>query len=506
MTSLTPEAIRKSYERAREKRQAWESLWRECYAYAQPQRGFGLGPEFSPGRRYNESLFDGTAPDAVEQLAASLLAELTPPWSQWFSFRPGHDVPEDQRVPLSGRLESLAARVRGHFDRSNLAVEIHQCFLDLATIGTATLMFQEAPIGEASAFRFAAVPAAEMLVDGDQNGQIRHHFRTSSLTLPSLRGRYPEATLPAWAIEECERDPERRLAVIEAVQPQAGGFAFAAILAHSSADGSRDCLLAEGLFEQSPFLTFRWVKGAGELYGRSPVMTALPDIKTANKVVELILKNASIAVTGIWLADDDGVLNPSNIRLVPGSIIPKAVGSAGLTPLQAPGRFDVSQLVLDDLRGRIRHTLLTDRLGPVVSRAMTATEVLERSGEMTRLLGAIFGRLQAELLNPLLQRAVGILRRRGELPDLALDGRTVELQSRAPLARIQAREDVRNVLMWLDSISRLGPAATQSVDVAATARWLGANLGVPDELVLEPPSLASLVAALADRQVPDGAA
>ncbi|MEZ5857587.1 MAG: portal protein [Geminicoccaceae bacterium] len=31
-----------------------------------------------------------------------------------------------------------------------------------------------------------------------------------------------------------------------------------------------------GLFEQSPFLTFRWMKGTSELYGRSPVMTALP--------------------------------------------------------------------------------------------------------------------------------------------------------------------------------------------------------------------------------------
>ena len=84
-------------------------------------------------------------------------------------------------------------------------------------------------------------------------------------------------------------------------------------------------------------MTFRWVKGAGELYGRSPVMTALPDIKTANKVVELILKNASIAVTGIWLADDDGVLNPANIKLVPGSIIPKAVGSAGLDAAAGAG-------------------------------------------------------------------------------------------------------------------------------------------------------------------------
>jgi hypothetical protein len=92
-------------------------------------------------------------------------------------------------------------------------------------------------------------------------------------------------------------------------------------------------------------------------------MKALPDIRTANKVVELVLKNASIAVTGIWQADDDGVLNPATIRLVPGTIIPKAVGSSGLTPLAAPGRFDVSQIVLDDLRARIRHALLADRLG-----------------------------------------------------------------------------------------------------------------------------------------------
>ncbi len=211
-------------------------------------------------------------------------------------------------------------------------------------------------------------------------------------------------------------------------------------------------------------------------------MTALPDIKTVNKVVELILKNASIAVTGIWLADDDGVLNPANIKLIPGSIIPKAVGSAGLTPLQAPGRFDVSQLVLDDLRARIQHALLSDRLGPVTESKMTATEVLERSGEMTRLLGAMFGRLQAELLNPLLSRALAILRRRGELPGMVLDGRVVEVQSRAPLARIQARDDVRDVMMWLDTVTKLGPQAAQTVDLAGTARWLAAQLGVPDEL------------------------
>ena len=118
------------------------------------------------------------------------------------------------------------------------------------------------------------------------------------------------------------------------------------------------------------------------------------------------------------------MLNPANIKLIPGSIIPKAVGSAGLTPLEAPGRFDVSQLVLDDLRKRIRHALMADALGQIDAPRMTATEVLERSAEMGRILGATYGRLQSELLTPLIQRGLAIgapLRARGkELRD-ALD-------------------------------------------------------------------------------------
>src|SRR3954468_1229600 len=71
MPGLALDAIRRSYGRARLRRQPWEPLWRECYAYALPQRGYGLGAEFGQARRYNETLFDGTAPDAVDQLSSS---------------------------------------------------------------------------------------------------------------------------------------------------------------------------------------------------------------------------------------------------------------------------------------------------------------------------------------------------------------------------------------------------------------------------------------------------
>ncbi|MGH6943925.1 MAG: portal protein [Geminicoccaceae bacterium] len=492
MGELSLEAVWTRYQRAKKRRRSWESLWRDCYMYALPQRGTGLGQEFGPGTNYSERLFDGTAPDAVEQLAASLLGELTPPWSLWFGLVPGREIGPLERGVVAEALDGVTQTLQAHFDRSNFAVEIHQAFLDLVTVGSGTLLFEEAPVGGLSAFRLTAVPMAEMLFETGPNGQIDGHFRQVALAPDLLRARFPDAELPKAAVAGCGQSMEASLPVVEAVLPLQSGYAYYALLEHGT---GQPAVLATGRFETSPFISFRWLKGAGETYGRSPVMTVLPDIKTVNKVVELVLKNASIAVTGIWQADDDGVLNPANIRLVPGSIIPKAVGSAGLTPLQAPGRFEVSNLMLEELRGRIRHTLLIDRLGPIGGRSMTATEVLERSNETVRLLGATYGRLQAELLTPLLARAMAILRRRGDIPDIALDGRTVDLKYKSPLARLQAREDVQETLLWLESTSQMGPEAARVVDVAATARWLGDRLGVPGHLIrdLDPEALAEAV-------------
>ena len=198
-------------------------------------------------------------------------------------------------------------------------------------------------------------------------------------------------------------------------------------------------IVARGTFETNPYIIFRWSVVSGELYGRGPVLRALPDIKTANKVVELVLKNATIAVSGIWQADDDGVINLSNINLTPGSIIPKAVGSSGLTPLSSGANFDVSQIILRDLRDRIRHTLLADRLGLLSDKEMTATEILARNADMVRILGATYGRLLHEFIRPLCERGLQILSRRGLIDKISLHS-DAELKYFAPIAQM-AREE-----------------------------------------------------------------
>lgn len=474
MTQPDLAALRRRYERARQRRAPWESLWQDCYDFGFP----GRAPNSGDLRR-GERLFDGTAPDAVDQLAASLLAQLTPPWSRWFAFAPGPDVPDERRGMLAAALDHATAVLQGHFDRSNFIVEVHQSYLDLAAAGTASLLVEEAALGELSALRFTAVPLHEVVLEEGADGRLDQAFRRSELTHAQLVARFGAAALPDGIGRRAKEEPDHRVPVIEAVLPDGYRFAYTAFLEGEDAAEP----LAQGTFALSPLVSFRWLKAPGETYGRSPLMKALPDVKTANKVVELILKNASIAVTGIWQAEDDGVLNPANVRLVPGAIIAKAPGSQGLTPLRPAGEFTLSQEILKELRARIRHTMLTDQLGPVESPRMTATEVLQRGGEMTRVLGAMFGRMQGELLTPLIRRALAILQRRGEVPDFPLDGRTVVLQHLSPLARLQAQASIQPTLMWLERVGALGPQAAQTVDTVAAARWLAEVLGVPGELV-----------------------
>ncbi|MBR0679684.1 phage tail protein [Roseomonas eburnea] len=464
---MTPEEILARHARALDRRRAHEALWQDCYDHVLPPVAGG-----------RVAIYDATAADAAEQLAASLLAELTPPWSRWFGLAPARPVEGDGQAAAA--LEDAAETLQGHLDRSNFALEMHQAFLDLVVAGTGLLLVEEAQLGEASALRFTAVPLREAVLEEGPSGRLDTVFRAARLSEAALRARFPVAQLPPVAGEEDAEAPRHR--VVEAVWPARSGHRFLAILVTDSGP----VVLAEGRFAESPFIAFRWLKAPGEVYGRGPVAKALPDIRTANKVVELVLKNASIAATGIWQADDDGVLNPATVRLEPGAIIPKAPGSSGLTPLKAPGNFDVSQLVLTDLRARIRGALLADRLGPQRDDRMTATEVLERAAQTARLLGATYGRLQAELLTPLIARCMAILRRRGEIPPLVLDGREAVLRYRSPLAQVQGRADAANTLLFLQAVRAMGPEAQAQIDLPAAARWLGRTLSAPAEVLLPP--------------------
>ena len=62
------------------------------------------------------------------------------------------------------------------------------------------------------------------------------------------------------------------------------------------------------------------------------------------------------------------------------------------------------------MRNNIKRALYNDMLGDPNRTPASATEVAERMADLSRRIGSAFGRLQAELVQPVLQRVIHILR------------------------------------------------------------------------------------------------
>lgn len=402
--------LEQMYRRALDARTPWVARWDAAMRYTMPTNDTDAA-----------TLFDATAADAVDNLAASIYSLMTPPESLWISLVPESDASPDA--------DAATAALRANLNDSNFYTTIHQCYLDLVILGTACLFMAETPIGASSAFSFTAVPMRDIAI---LPGAV---FHTATMPAREVLEKYPTWTPPADIADQIKRDPATPLRLVQSLV----GTEFTAWL--DVGGNIQNNIVARGTFETNPYIIFRWSVLSGEQYGRGPVLRALPDIKTANKVVELVLKNATIAVSGIWQADDDGVINLNNINLTPGAIIPKAVGSSGLTPLSSGADFDVSQIILKDLRERIRHALLADRLGLLSEKEMTATEIMARNSDMMRILGATYGRLLHEFIRPLTDRGLQILSRRGVIAPIVLNS-DAELKYIAPIAQMAVAENL----------------------------------------------------------------
>jgi hypothetical protein len=234
----------------------------------------------------------------------------------------------------------------------------------------------------------------------------------------------------------------------------------------------------------SPWVISRYMKVAGEIYGRGPLMTALPDIKTLNKVIELLLKNASLAVAGVYTAADDGVLNPNTVKILPGAIIPVARNGGpqgpALQPLPRSGDFNVSQIVINDLRANVKRILLDESLPPDNMSARSATEIVERMKELAQNLGSAFGRLINETMIPLVTKILEVMDSRGLITmPLRVNGLEIKVTPVAPLAMAQNMEEVNAILQYSPLMQNFGADGQLALKNDFVVDYIGDKLGVP---------------------------
>ncbi len=465
-------SIQTRYERALENRRYWESEWQNCFQFTIPQRNNGgsnsgapltIAPQISSK---NSDIFDSTAITGSEQLANNIMAELMPVDGQWFEINAINAQNDAQYQQINEFIKEICLA-------ANYQLELHQSMLDLVIAGTAAIAIEA---DEQYPFiKLSAIPIGQVIFEDNGDGQLNNCFRQNFLTQAQIIEKFPDFDISA-----LRGKIDASYLVVEAILKNTDGlYDYIIFIPNTDNQANNEyCVLFQGEFEFSPIIGFRFMKSAGEIYGRSPIMRALPDIRTANKVVELILKNANIAVSGIWQADDDGVLNPANIQLKPGTIITKAVGSQGLTPLQSAGDFNLSQVILQDLRHNIQSALLLDKFSLPDNINMTATEILERQAQLTRILGASYGRLVAELMLPLIEAITKILVRLNQIPPQITDKSLTRIKISSPLQRRMQMMQAQSALELIKTMKLLG-VDINPIITPENLNWLTNSFNLP---------------------------
>lgn len=469
------ERIIARYDAAKALRDQWQSNMQDCYTYAIPDRD--LFTATAAGQKKGAELFDSTAVAGVQEFASRIQSSICPPWRQWSKLIPGAGLPKQYRESdeLALYLEEQTDILFDYINHSNFALKSHEAFQDLAVgTGALTVELNEQQNG----LVFDSVPPPQLGIEEGPTGMIETQFIDRCMKPVDIERLYPGAQLPEkWNKLKATKPAEKvEFCVASIFEPKKREYHLVVFSKTEKA-----VMYWRPLGETSPMIVFRWLALPGETWGRGPVMAALPDIKTVNKVVEFTLRGAALGLSPTFTAVNDGALNPYTVQVAPDAIIPVMSNDQAnptLRQLVVDSRPDLTQIVLEDLRRNIKRHLLNDtrrQEGPIQS----ATEILVEQRDFVQLSGSGFGRVQTEFIERVLGRCVALLRSIGKMADFKVDGREVTLKHLSPLARAQDQEELLSLQTAMASIAPFGPEAVMlAFKTDKIGEWIAKKAGV----------------------------
>jgi hypothetical protein len=481
MTYPTRDYVVRAFNRAKKLRQDREARFDQAMRYAMPGRGAFFSSDSDSD---TDDVFDETAIVATQEFASRLQAGIVPNFTRWAKLNAGLDIDAADAPQVNADLEVVTEFCFDVLNASNFPQESAEAFMDLAV----TLGCIEVEKGTAvDPLRFNAIPINELYVANGPFDRLDQFFRVRCYSYDQFEIKYPNNTMPADIMRDWAEN--------------GGDRHFVDAVMRDWTDPNREChyrtlLCAEAdmqiVFEDKyegagscPIIAFRWGKEAGSVWGRGPLMNAMPAIKTCNLVVQMVLENAQMSISGLYNMDDDGTVNPDTIELVPGTIIPRQPGSRGIEAVQAGGNFNVASLILEEQRNNIKRALYNDMLGNPNKTPMSATEVAERMADLARQIGSAFGSLMGEFIFPVMQRVVFILKDLGAIKLPVVNGREVKVVATSPLARAQDQEDISNVDRLIVFVQKnFGPQMVNLfIKGEDVTPYVGDKLGVPSRFV-----------------------
>jgi len=473
--------------------------------------------ERTPGEKRSQKKFDDTASLALEKFAAAMESILTPRGSKWHKLRSSDEsINQNQEAAeWFDRLTDVLFSMR-YSTKANYASQQHETYMSLGAFGDGVMILEDIKTG----FRYKSSHVSEHYFQDDRHGRIDTDYRKYRLTARQAAEKFGEDVLPTDIKKALEKEPFKKFWFIHCVKPNPDyirgakgqrGMPFSSF--HVAYEGKK--LLGTGGFKTFPYIISRYMTSPNEVYGRSPGMTALAEIKMLNAMRKSDLRARHMAIDGPILASDESVVRGFKNK-------PHAINYGGLdangNPLIRPydnrPRIDLSNDAIEQSRAFINDTFLVTLFQILVETpAMTATEVLHRAQEKGALLAPTMGRQQSEALGPMIEREISILSDYGyfldngplPMPDVIKKaGGEFEIEYTSPLSKMQKSEEALAVQRTLEAaipMAQIDPNIFMKFDLNACIDVIGAANGAPAKIFRSPEEVAAMQEAQAQQQM-----
>lgn len=501
---MTVEDIVKKFHAIKGERSNWETHWEEIAERVLPrQRGF-IG-ERTKGEKKMEKVFDSRPIIALERFSAVMDSMLTPKQTKWHNLKTTNEsvnkVHEVQQWFYQVNNILFSAR---YSPKANFAGQNSERWTSVGAFGTGSLFIDYFP---GTGLRYKNVNLRDTYFAENHQGAIDSVYREFRFTAEQAAQRWGRSNLPehvAKALDNPNRAGEK-FCFLHCVKPRddydpgradAKGKPYASYYIDPK---EKRLMEPEGGYTSFPYSISRYITAPDEVYGRSPAMMALPDIKMLNEMAKTDIRAVHKLVDPPLLLHDDGILGGGamSVNLKPGGLNVGGVnrdGRALIQPLVTNARVDINDAKMEQRRKSIDDAFLVTLFQILVETPrMTATEALIRAQEKGMLLTPTMGRQESEALGPLIERELDLLAFHGllpPLPDALVEaGGEYEIIYDSPMSRMQRAEElvgVQRTMELLAPFAQLDPTVLDVINKDALARLTAEVSGVPTPVIRSP--------------------
>jgi hypothetical protein len=444
-------------------RRNFESYWQSLhdYFYIEAPDANKLS---QPGTELDATfLWDATTLEAADVLASGFMNYLTPPTSKWFKLSHKNPALEGNKK-IADFLESVSEEVNSVINRSNFYDQMFPSYKSSGVFGT-SLLFEEEDVFDDA--RFTNMPLRQVCIVEDAKGRVHKYFIEFEYTALQASGRWGVEALSSELNRELKEGKhekkhkfllyiaKRNIREIQKIDKKNMPIEACWI----DIDGRT--IIEESGYNEFPAMVHRFDKRPFIPWGFSPAMKALPFARILQVIAKTNLRS-------MMKHTDPPMALPSNAFIAPFNSNPRAVNYYNREMMDSKGIFTfgnfgdpkVGMAAIEYYTNQVKSMMFNDAFLAFnnITKEMNNPEVMERINEKMTILGPAVGRYLSEVLNPIVQRTIGILFRRGRLPDppdeLIMDP-NYEIDFVGALAQAQRRSELNTLVTGLTMVGQM---------------------------------------------------